>query len=69
LYADGGIAEMDIKKMKEIIVNIERVCDNGQDLAREAMNKEPGQRRQNNYWRYVRQYLKDLKDVVDPEGV
>lgn len=67
LYADGEITEMDMKKMKDIIINIERVCDNGQDLAREAMGKEPGQRRQNNYWRYVRQYLKDLKDVMDAE--
>jgi len=58
---------MDTDEIKKIIVNMERVSDNGQDLARSTMDREPGQRRQNTYWRYMKQDLKDLRKLLGIE--
>ncbi len=50
-----------VEEVRKIIGNMERLIDSGQELARSMMDKEPGQRSQNNNWRYVRQELMDLK--------
>ena len=59
---------LDNKVIEEFITKLDRVADNGQDLARSAMDREPGQRRQNSYWRFVKQELRDLKKLVDADA-
>lgn len=52
---------MDIEKVKEILASLRRTAENGQDYARSAMDDEPGQRSQNNNFRYILQDLNDLE--------
>ncbi len=52
-------------EIRKIIGNMERLIDSGQGLARDAMDREPSQRSQNNNWRYVRQELMDLKKLLE----
>jgi len=56
-----------LAEIKKIITHIERHVDNGQDLARSAMGKEPGQRTQNIYWRNIRQDIRDIKKLLSEE--
>lgn len=54
--------------IEEFITKLDRVADNGQDLARSAMDREPGQRRQNSYWRFVKQELREMKKLLDSDS-
>lgn len=56
-----------LKKLNMLITSIERNSDNGQELARSSMGKEPGQRSQNIYWRNVKQDLRDIKKLLNEE--
>ncbi len=58
---------MDIEKIRDLIIRVERMCDFGQELSRSAWDKEPGQRSQNRYWREVRQDMGDMRKVIDGE--
>ncbi len=59
---------LDKEMIEEFITKLDRVADNGQDLARSAMDREPGQRRQNSYWRFVKQEVRDLKKLLDADA-
>ena len=56
-----------LKKLKTLIASIERNSDNGQELARSSISKEPGQRSQNIYWRNVKQDLRDIRKLLSEE--
>lgn len=56
-----------LAEMKKLINHIEKTVDNGQELARSAIDKEPGQRSQNIYWRNVRQDIRDIKKLLVEE--
>ncbi|RLC15237.1 MAG: hypothetical protein DRI57_13170 [Deltaproteobacteria bacterium] len=55
---------MDKEKLNKFIASIERISDNGQELARSSMGKEPGQRSQNIYWRNVKQDIRDIRKLL-----
>ncbi|MCP4352731.1 MAG: hypothetical protein GY795_45325 [Desulfobacterales bacterium] len=58
---------MDKEKIKDVLIRVERMCDFGQELARSAWDKEPGQRSQNRYWREVKQDMNDIRKILDEE--
>jgi len=58
------MANTKLEEIRKIITSMERLAESGQSLARDTMGKEPGQRTQNNKWRYILQDLKDLKKVL-----
>ena len=58
---------MDIAKLREHAVNIERIAKIGQDVARESMDKAPSQRGQNSNFRFVLQEVGDIIKMVEAE--
>ncbi len=56
--------KIDAEKLKKIIGSMERISKNGQELAQSRIDTEPGQRSQNNNWRFIVQELRDLKKLL-----
>lgn len=55
---------MSEERIKELFGSIERMINSAQEHARGYMDREPSQKMQNNYWRYVLQDFRELKTLV-----
>ncbi len=55
---------MNKERINELFRSLERMVNSGQEHARGYMDREPSQKMQNNYWRYVLQDLRELKSLV-----
>ena len=58
----GHLVYMD--RVKELLSSMERLINSGQEHARGYMDREPSQKMQNNYWRYVLQDIRELKSII-----
>ncbi|MCP4350006.1 MAG: hypothetical protein GY795_31385 [Desulfobacterales bacterium] len=55
----------DMKEVKKLIANIERILEIGQSAAREAMDGDSEQKFPLAYWRYLIQDLRDIKRLLN----